>query len=62
MSLPRWLARLEAVLAAVAFAEAGEPETARQMVEQAGKDEPAERPERDRTVEPGRRAPLAKHS
>lgn len=60
MPLSKWLAKLEAALAAVAFAEAGEAETARQMMEQAGKDLPAGRPEPERRVEPGRRA-LAKH-
>ena len=63
MLLTRLLAKIEAALAAVAFAEAGEADTAREIMEQAGTDEPGERRKDERTVDqPGHRAPLAKHS
>jgi hypothetical protein len=54
------LAKIEALLTAVAFAEEGEAETARQIVAEAGMEDRAEREEHERLIDAGRHAPAAK--
>jgi len=61
--MKRLLKKLEATMAAVAFAEQGEAETARQIVAEADRDEPAARKGRQPALRPGYRGtPLAKGS
>jgi hypothetical protein len=56
----RWIARIEAALAAVAFAEEGESETAKRILAEAAEAGPQE--EREPKVDPRHRAPLAKQA
>lgn len=54
------LAKLEALMTAVAFAEEGEAETARQIVAEAEKADRTDREKDERRIDTGHRAPLAK--
>jgi hypothetical protein len=58
----RLLSKIEALLVAVAFAEEGEAETARQIVAEAeaGSEDAGDHEESGRMLRPGRHAPLAK--
>ncbi len=61
--MKRLFEELEALMAAAAFAEEGEVETARRLMGEAGADEPAERPEARRPLRPwARGAPRPKSS
>ncbi|HSN93419.1 MAG TPA: hypothetical protein VLS93_19465 [Anaeromyxobacteraceae bacterium] len=59
--IPRGLlAKLEALLTAVAFAEEGEAETARRILAEAGMDDRTQHDEDDRLIGAGPHAPVAK--
>jgi len=60
--MKRLFEKLTNALAAVAFAEEGEADTARELLAEAGPDEPRDREEEAPLLHPRRHPPLAKSS